>query len=1002
MSKFKENNFFKTIFSLFKSNKQKIEEPKPNENQIIKDSFVEKDKAKKRIWKKDYNPLRSTILWGYDDNNNPSFLILYGEHKFKNTENQGETINNVLEDGVKYTSYAVFKGKEGHLPSFQSVKIMGENGYYNKEKDDNSPKMYYKTGLRSYWNKDENYRVKEFINFNLEEQILLPYFISNSYEEFVKIIEAKNIRISDFKLIRNPSEILKLYKDSEEYEIIYDMLSNPNIYMRKKALNELLEMNPAKDIYKVLLNIGSTELISGLFLELAKRSNPILIEEAKIIFESDINWAEESYIKGVKRCAHIYMVALNEELKAERINSIYGSLPEMDLHLTNINGNDIPKDKILEGSAYRKYAAQGLLKEHYGRYDYNARKWVEYRCSKRYKISTYSDGVILKTLELKNTLQEAESYGLADVIGKIAYYLDSPRLNYYFRGNDKTKELKYYKGYIRRIIDSYGKNDSEKFIQAIKSLLTSYTQYDYVCKFRGNFQFNEFLKYYLYYDFQEKPPVGWENWQARSEWMENDQLMKLQGRYEFMKENWDNHLDDVLDIASLAKINPVLKACYYILKDSKNTNDLINNMSYKELIALTEGSYEPLANMFKDLLCNKLNAIITFESKIMLDLMSGSKEEIHELAKGFMSKTKGSFSASDIVDLMLLDNLDTWIDLFKESLFSLNSNEYNNFVKIIINSSDKFINSNINISKEIKDTLSFSTSEIQEISEDEKANLISYMISEVFNINKIPAWIEEFIEEVIFSISYEDLVNLLRKITIEQKNKPIPQIIRQAVGLLESIQSGKLPSDSAIIGILEIGTSKMINILFGTIMGNIEELSTRFSTLLIMFESDITILNEKAEEVFNNLVEEKRRKLHGIIIDSPVNKVYSFGLRKLDEIYKDLIPKEFILQMLEHTSIEVKAYISNKTNGILDNLGNGNEELFMYYTKTLLFLPNKVSKSKDNIYEAIPKFVLKYKDKLDEFENILLDIGGSNIITDSERALTTLAKIKKEVVLVEG
>ncbi|NYC27623.1 hypothetical protein [Clostridium saccharobutylicum] len=59
--------------------------------------------------------------------------------------------------------------------------------------------------------------------------------------------------------------------------------------------------------------------------------------------------------------------------------------------------------------------------------------------------------------------------------------------------------------------------------------------------------------------------------------------------------------------------------------------------------------------------------------------------------------------------------------------------------------------------------------------------------------------------------------------------------------------------------------------------------------------------------------EEKRKKLHGIIIDSPVKKVYSFGLRKLDEIYKDLIPKEFVIQMLEHTSSEVKSYISDKT-----------------------------------------------------------------------------------------
>lgn len=1002
MSKLKGNNFFKTIFSLFKSNEQKMENSRSNVNQNIKDSFVEIDKAKKRVWKKEYNPLRSTILWGYDNSNNPSFLILYGEHKFKDTENKGVSINNILEDYVKYTSYAVFKGKEGHLPSFQSIKIIEENGYYNKKKDDNSPKMYYKTGLKNYWSRDENYRFKGFVNLKLDDQIILPYFTSNSYEEYVKIIEKQHIKFSDFKLTQNPSEILKLYKESEEYEIIYDMLSNQNIYMRKKALNGLLETNPPKDIYKLLVNIGSTELISGLFLELAKRNNPVLIEEAKTIFEAEINWAEESYIKGVKRCANIYMAALNDELKAERIKFIYESLPEIDLHLTNINGNDIPKDKIIEGYTYRKYAMQGLLKENYGRYDNNQRKWVEYRCPERYKISQYTDGVILKTLELKNTIQEAEAYGLADVIGKIAYYLDAPRLTYYFKGSEKSEELKYYKRYIRRIIDSYGKNNSDKFMEVMKALLTSYTQYDYVCKFKGNFQFNEYIKNYLYYDFKEKPPIGWENWQARSEWMENDQLMKLQGRYEFMKEIWDNHLADVLEISIKAKINPILKACYYILKDSERTNDLIENMSYEELIDLTQGSYEPLANMFMDIVSNKLNSFNTFESKFMIALMNSSSEDIHDLAKEFLRRTKGSFSANDIVDLMLLDNLDIWIDLFKESILSLNENEYLKFMKIIIESSDKFRKYNINFSKDIKDILSFTTSKIQDISEYEKSNFIVNMISEATNITKMPEWLKVFIEELIFSVSYEELDKLLMNITIEPINKTISQSCRQVISLLESIQNTKLPLDSQIVGILETGTAQMINILFEIIMKNSEELRTRFSTLLIMFESDITILNQKAEEIFDNMSGEKRKKLHGIIIDSPVNKVYSFGLRKLDEIYNDLIPIEFIIQMLEHNSIDVKAYISNKTDKILDNLGNGDEELFIYYTRTLLFLPNKVSKSKDNIYRVIPKFVLKYKDKLDEFEDILLDIGGSNIITDSERALITLAKIRKEVVLVES
>ncbi|MDR3594962.1 hypothetical protein [Clostridium sp.] len=1003
MSSFKDNSFFKSIFSLLKSKDEKVEGVQISENKPEKSILVERTKAKKRVWKKEYNPYRNVVLWGYDENNNPSLLILYGEQEFASTEDNGQTINNILEDSVKYTSYAVFKGKEGHLPAFQSVKIIEGNSYYNKDKADNMPKMYYKTGIKNYWSKDENYRVKEFKNLTGEEQIVLPYFKSNSYEDYVKIIEEKNINFVDFKLVKHPNNILKLNGDScKYYEVMYTLLSDQNLYMRKKALNELIEMKPSKDIYEMLLKIGSSELISGLFLEFAKRNNDLLIEDAKTILNSDIKWVEESYIKGVKRCAKIYTTVFDEELKAEREKLIKASLPDMDLHLIRIGDEEIPEGKILEGSAYRKYAVQGMLREYQGRYDYSQRKWVEYRSSQRYKVSLYSDGVVLKSLELKNTLQEAETYGLASVVGKIAYYLDAPRLNYYFRGNEKTKELKYYKRYAQRILNFYSKNDPEKFIEAIKALLTSYTEHDYVCKFRGNFQFNEFLKYYLYHDFKEKPPVGWDNWQARSNWMANDQLMKLQGRYEFMKEIWDNHLQDVLDIADKAKINPVLKACYYILKESEKTKDLIEKMSYKELVSLTEGAYKPLVDMFKEQLSNKLKDVNDFNVEIMISLMESTNEEIRDIARDFFNRTGGAFSEDKIAELMLLENIDVWASLFKESISSLDNTEYCNFVKKIINSSDKFISEKVNISEEIKELLLGSTNKVKDFSEDQKVDLISGMVSEVFSRGEMPAWVEEFIEEVIFSISYEDLDILLKKITIETKNTGISQRSRQIICILEAIQSKKLPPDSAIIGILETGSSKMINILFGAIMENTEELSTRFSTLLIMFESDITMLNKRAEEIFCNIIEEKRRKLHGIIIDSPVKKVYSFGLKKLDEIYKDLIPKEFIEQMLEHTSSEVKAYISNKTGDIINNLGNGDKELFMYYIKTLLFLPNKVSKGKDNLYEIIPKFALKHKDKLEEIENMLLDIGGSNIIVDSERALTTLVKIRKESALIEG
>ncbi|MCY6959008.1 hypothetical protein [Clostridium brassicae] len=1001
MSKFIKNNFFKAISSLVKSEEKdsskNLESDKKEVNQEV--SF-QNSKIPKKIWKKEYNPLRKIVLWGWDGDDNPSFVIFYGKHEFKNIESGRESIDNILEDDVKYTSYAIFKGQEGHLPSFQAIKIIEESGYgYNRNKD-NSPEMYFKKGIKYdwYWNVDKKYLVKEFKNLEPEDQVVFPYFVSQSHEEYVEKIEKQGIKFSDFRLAKNPNEVLKLNEQfTKYYEIINDMMSYDNLYIRRKRLNELLNMNPPKEVYNLLLNIGSTELISGLFLELARRNNPILIEEAKTLIESKIKWAEDNYIKGVKRCANIYLNALDKKLKADRIEWIRKSLSDMDLNIIKINGKDIPSDKIIEGSAYRKYAVSGFLMDYYGTYDYEQGKYVEYEAPKRYKEGKYTDGRILKLIDFKNTIQESEIYGLADVIGKIAYYLDAPRLTYYFKGSARTKQLKYFHRYIRRIINSYAESDPDKFMEAMKQLLTSYTEHDYVCKFHGNFQFNEFIKYYLYYDFKEKPPVGWDNWYEREIWMSNDQLMRLEGRYEFMKEIWDNHLDVVVDIAIKSKVNQIVKACYYILKDSPNRDAFIENMSYKQLINLTLVPYKPLAEMFRNILEDKLNNLNTFEAELMISLIGCPDKKMQELAMEFFNRTQGLFSPSDTADLLFLDNIDKWKDLFKQNLFSLEKEQYVEFIRYIINNANKFKEAEINLPENIRNMLSMSTDQIKHISNIEKTTLLIELISLLIQGKKVSEWMETFIEEIIFAFSYEELESLLKDITIEPAKSSISSRNRQVISVLESIKNRKLLSDSEIISILETGTSKMIKMLFSIITQNTEELNNRFSTLLIMLESEVTVLNKKVEEIFDNMPQEKQKKLHGIIIDSPVFRTYSFGLEKLNEIYGDLIPEEFIIQMLEHTSPDVKAYISDKTNEILDNLGNGNEKIFMYYIKTLLLLPNRISKSKERVYKTIPRFVNKHKDKLEEVENMLLDIGGSNIIMDSERALIVLAKIRGEV-----
>ena len=118
MSKFKENNFLNTVFSFLKSKEDKVDQIELNDSVDSINCPIKNTKTSNRVWKKDYNPLRSIVLWGWDNNNNPSFLILYGKHEFKNTQSDGESVTSILEDEVKYSSYAIFNGCEGHLPSF--------------------------------------------------------------------------------------------------------------------------------------------------------------------------------------------------------------------------------------------------------------------------------------------------------------------------------------------------------------------------------------------------------------------------------------------------------------------------------------------------------------------------------------------------------------------------------------------------------------------------------------------------------------------------------------------------------------------------------------------------------------------------------------------------------------------------------------------------------------------------------------------------------------------
>ncbi len=984
-------NFFKFISSKLKSG---IEEEKDNGLSREKGNEPSRDTGKEilhkapgteeKSWNLDFKPLRSLVVWGFDENKNPSFLILYGL--------QDITQAHTLHDEVTYTSYAVFKGKGGHLPSTKAVEFV--------DRDNMKQGLYYKCRRSNYydWSKKDEFKVKEFYNLSPESYVVIPYFSPVSHEELVRKV-GQGLKPKGFIPVRNPDDILNLTGELTQYlDVVVKMITHPNIYIRKKLLAELISKNPPKELYYRLLNRGSTELISGLFLELAKKSNPILKAEAEELLESEMDWAEENFAKGVKRCAKIYINALDPDHRAKRTVWIRESLKNMDLHLTNIGVKEVLPEKIIDGVVYRKYANQGKLMDHTYTYDYEKRKYVRSEVQNRYKVGPYSDGRKLKVIDFKNTIQEAEIYQLADVIGRIAYYVDAPRLTYYLRGSGKTKAYKYFQRYLRRIMDTYAQTNEVKFMEAMKHLLTGYGENDYVCKYPGNFQYNMFIKYYLYHDFGEKAPS---DWSTHYQWVTNDQLVRLKGRYEFRKEIWDRNLEIVADIAANAKVDVVIKACYYILKDSPNASKFINEINYSQLIKLALSTYKPLSEMFKNILKERMEKINSFDTDLMLALMDCSDEEMNKAAMVYFKKNGGLLSPSIIAQLLLMGNINQWADLFHENLMAFETSQYVEFIRHLLK--PDFCNSEWDrtLSTSVTDSLSASASKIGEASEADKVSIMREIIALLFH-KKLPDWQAGFLEELIFSFTYENMENILKEVEITPAIRSTSVRNKCIISILEAVKLKKLPKDSDVINILETGTSKMIKMLNEILTRNKLQLGDRLSTLLVMFESDVLTLNRLAEEVFDSMQKDEQKKLHSLIIDSPVERAHLLGLNKLDLMYEDAIPEQFIIQMLEHGSSKVKAYISDKIDKAIAHCGVGNGGLFMYYLKTLLLLPNKNSGSKEKVYKVLPQFVRRNKDNLSEIENILLDIGGSNNIIDSERALVTLAKIRKEGDLYAG
>lgn len=765
--------------------------------------------------------------------------------------------------------------------------------------------------------------------------------------------------------------------------------------MRKKALTTWLATNPTKVQLQSILALGSPELISGLFLDLAKNNNPTLIDEATQLIHSSIEWTSKSFSAGIKRCVKIYLTALSDSSKAQHLTTLRMELPNLDLHLTTLKGNSVPHNATFSGAQYRKFFYQGYYEKRYLKYDYTQRRMVSLEMPIHFNIGPYTDGHVLNTVKLKSTIEEADIYKAADIVGKIAYYLDTPRLFYYFKGTKNTKAYCYFLRKVRRVLDNYAMNEPDLFISAMKTLLTSYTTNDCVCKFSNNFQFNYFIPYYLYSSFNEPKPTSYS---AYYQWTYQDHLLAAQGRYEYMPEIWNQHIEDVVYIANHAQVDTVTKACYYILADYQDT---LATTNLDALLLLSTNSYKPLASLAINCINCKMSKETSFNINTALHLMTFSVEGYHQLASNYLEKFNAKLTPYMLTQLLIKDCVFDWYTLFESSLMNLDSTEYAIFIKSIIYT---FTSAEFNeyayykdpLPDTLYDLLIESASKLKLFSESLLIETLKFTTLTLLGRFIASSSIQGFLEHILFSADYEFLCSYVHEITFENDIET-PTSGEFTYKLLLTLKTQMLPSVDEITLITKLGAPALVHTLTTFLSNHLEDLSHSPTHLLALIESPVSSFNDLAKRSFMLIPNEKSEEVHSLFLTSPVASAYNYGLELLETHYKDCMPSNLLFQLLEHPNPTVKAYVSTKIEMLLSNLAIENCDLFMYYTKSILLLPNKLSKYKTAIYKALPDFIKNYPSYYNEVNQLLLNIGGSNIQIDSERALTTLALIRNEV-----
>lgn len=953
-------------------------EPIPSHQEF--DQLFEQSKKKRSDKPNGLQHLRASksskhflYLWGKDKKEMPCLIILLGSQKIENQK---------LTGSVHYAEYVLLRGTEKHCPSFPKIKPTLSQW----PKMDQSEKQHWL--VTSYEKSDAFSKDIQSKPLRTKKEIILPYFEAMTQEAILNQLNqlTGSDNVSDLiaedgvHFFSSISELFSSYDfDRRFYPFLLGLWTDPRIYMRKKYLSELIKNDPPKQFVDMLFSLGSSELIAGLFLELANQKKGDFLDIALLYEKESISWANEAIGDGLQRCAAMYRSCFLPKQREQACAFITETIPSLRF--------PIKKQVIIRGRKQNIYRYHNDEQYRWSSYIfYN--QTDDQKKSSVFEPTYFAQDTLIFVTRIKSLIQQAIVLDMPDAIANMAYLFDTIFTFYPISVNQSLRVFRSLQHQLFRAIDAFASKNPAHFVQLMRRLLLSYNHRNEVhtLHYRG-IRYYYFVMHFLFYTYEKR--IQSSNKTDLTDALLGEGWASIDTRQDRYQNIWNDHLDVVLDILEKSTNQIVLDGMALIAKDPVNCAAIIQK-SYSYFLKLSHHENEKIKKIAIDFLSEKVKAENVFKPELFASLMNEPATEIKTMAIKYQEKWQATIDAEQFVALVLQNALP--LPYFENMVQQDTTEQFFAILLLFIAAVDEPPKDTLN--EAYLEILALQFSALQDITTEQQIMLIQQIIQKIQGNIHLSDDTMNFLEQVIFCFSWETWQSILGQHTFTMDTVDIlPEKNMRLLSLLQSLHQNTIPRDAEISNILLYGSANMVRLLIDIITHNQKQLLERPAALLIIFESSVVSLQTVSKAFFLTQPKGKKEEFLFLFIDSPVAHVYMFALEQLEILYQnEPIPARFVSKLLEHPAMEVKKFVAEKASFSL--LGIDDEALLFYYIQNILFSPNRLAKSKEQIYLELPLIAMRKPHMKKKIESLLFSLTDSSIRRDSDHAFVALAKIK--------